>query len=371
MEEKKYDPFERGPFPVGVLSQNLLSPKGERMIPTEIWYPASDEYIGQDLSEETQDKYSILDPLPPFWEGPSFTTQEAIRDAVVRQASYSLIIYSHGFGGHRRSTSYLCSHLASHGYVVASSDHIGSTIMDIMSFATKTEQEVIEIGTQVFLNRPEDVRIIINSILENKTPIPSDIIDGEHIGVTGYSYGGWTILMATSREERIAAALPIASPGGALQDPNTPNFLYNALNLNWKREVPTLYLAAEKDTLVNINSIHDLFNRSKDPKGMIILNNADHFHFHELPEFIHEMIRSQPELLFGDTPVSKWIKETMLPFTELCPGKNAEDFLRGLGLAHMDAHLKSNQTAADWLKGDIEGIMTGKGIDVKVLSEAL
>ena len=366
-EEKEYDPFKRGPLPVGVMSQDLLNPKDGRIIPTEIWYPATDEYLGQDLSEETQDKFTDMDPIPAFWEGPSYAIQEAVRDAAVREGFYPLVINSHGHGGFRRYISFFCSHLASHGYVVASPDHVGNTIMDMMNFANKTEQELIEIGTQVFLNRPEDIRIVINNILENLTPIPSEIIDREHIGVTGHSYGGWTILMATSRDERISAALPLASAGGAFQDPNAVNYFYDALNLKWKREVPILYLAAEKDTLVKISSIRDLFNRSNEPKGLIVLKNADHLHFSMLAEFTHEFIRTNPELLFGNTPAANMIKENMLPFKELCSAKSAEDFLRSLGLAHMDAHLKGKKAAIDWLQGDIEGIMADRDIDVKVL----
>jgi dienelactone hydrolase len=363
----KYDPFKRGPFPVGVISQDLTVPNGERIVPTEIWYPATDEYIGQDLSEDTKDKYSMTDPIPPLWEGPEFVTQDAVRDVKLREGIYPLIVYSHGHGGYRILTAYLCTHLASHGYVVASPDHLGNTFEDMMSFATKTEQELIEIGTQVFLNRPVDVCFLIDCLLEDKTKIPSNVIDRDNIGVTGYSYGGWTILMATSKDDRISAALPIASGGGAFQDPTLENPAYDFLNLDWKREVPTLYIAAEKDSLVTISSIHDLFNRSHEPKGMIVLNNADHLHFSINMEFTHKMIRSQPELLFGDTPMTKQIKENMLPFSDLISVETAEDFLRALGLAHMDAHLKHNPAAVEWLKGDIKAVMADRGIDVNVV----
>ncbi|MHA2394142.1 MAG: alpha/beta hydrolase family protein [Promethearchaeota archaeon] len=363
----KYDPFKRGPFPVGVISQELAVPKGERIVPTEIWYPATDEYQGQDLSEETKDKYPMMDPIPPGWLGPEFATQDAVRDANLREGSFPLIIYSHGHGGFRILTAYLCTHLASHGYVVASPDHLGNTFEDMMSFATKTEQELMEIETQVFINRPIDVRFLIDCVLENKTRIPSKIIDNEHIGVTGYSYGGWTILMATSRDERISVALPIASVGGAFEDTSLENPAYDFLNLDWKHDVHTLYLAAEKDSIVPISSIYDLFNRSHEPKGMVVLNNADHLHFSLNMEFTHEMIRSQPELLFGDTPITKQIKENMLPFSELISVKRSEDFLRSIGLAHMDAYLKQNSAAEEWLKGDVKSIMADKGIDIRVV----
>lgn len=363
----EYDPFKRGAFPVGVISQDIPVPREERIIPTEIWFPATDEYFGKDLSKETEDKYVSMDPPPTFWEGPEYLTQSAVRDAKLREGSFPLIAYSHGNGGHRRLTSHLCCHLASHGYVVISPDHLGNTFMDFMSFGDKTEQELIQIGTQVFINRPKDITFLIDCILNNETLIPSDAIETDSIGITGYSYGGWTILMAALSDQRISAILPIAPGGGKTPDSDEDNPLYNALKLNWDHEIATLYIAAEKDSLVPIASVNDLFNRTPEPKKMIVINNADHFHFCTYTEMAHEMLRSQPELLFGDTPFSKQIKENMLPITELCPSELAQAFLNSLGLAHMDAHLKNNRAAEKWLKGNIKSIMTSKGIDVEVV----
>ena len=103
---------------------------------------------------------------------------------------------------------------------------------------------------------------------------------------------------------------------------------------------------------------------------MVVLNNADHIHYATDMELKHERISSQPELWFGDTPITKRIKENMLPFSELCPAKNAEDFLRGLGLAHMDAYLKKNSNAMEWLKGDIKAYMADQGVSVSVPKES-
>lgn len=365
----EYDPFKRGPFPVGVISQDIPVPKEERIIPTEIWYPATDKYMGQDLSEETKDKYVTMDPLPSFWDGPEYLIQNAIRDAKLREGSFPLIVYSHGNGGHRRLTSHMCTHLASHGYLVISPDHLGNTFMDFMTFGDKTEQELFQILAQVFVNRPKDVVFLIDCMLNNETLIPSDAVENEKIGITGYSYGGWTILMAAFRDKRISAILPIATAGGKIPNSAEPNPLHDALNLNWVHKIETLYLAAEKDSLVPLNSVKDLYNRTPGPKEMIVIKNADHFHFCTYTEMAHELLRSQPELLFGNTPIAKQIKENMLPISELCPPDNAKKFLNSLGLAHMDAHLKNNIAAKEWLEGNIKNVMASKGIEVEVLQK--
>ncbi len=356
-QEEIYEPFNRGPFPVGVLSQDLEDPGRKRTLPTEIWYPATDEYLRQDLAEETKDTFEVM--------GIS-GTQKAVRDAKLRNGSFPLIIYSHGHGGHRRLSAHLCTHLASHGYVVASSDHIGNTVNDMLSFADMTEQEVFNIGAQVFVNRPKDVTFLIDCMLENKSAIPSMAIEEERIGVTGYSYGGWTILMATSNDQRISVALPIASGGGTLPDPNEPNPARDVLNLDWKREIPTLYIACEKDTLVPLSSIYDLYSRTQEPKKLVILKNADHFHFSIEMEAVYELMHQQAEVWFGDTPATKYIKENLIQYSQSCPAEKADAFLCALGLVHMDTHLKNNVNAEKWLKGDIEAYMSEKGIGVSI-----
>ena len=60
----------------------------------------------------------------------------------------------------------------------------------------------------------------------------------------------------------------------------------------------------------------------------------------------------------------------MLPFSKLCSPEIAKDFLRGLGLAHMDAHLKNNSGAAEWLEGDIKAYMADQGVDVSVVKKS-
>ena len=44
---------------------------------------------------------------------------------------FSTVLLSHGFAGHRRESTFMGTHLASHGFLVVSADHIGSTHSDI------------------------------------------------------------------------------------------------------------------------------------------------------------------------------------------------------------------------------------------------
>ena len=82
-----YDPFARGQHPVGVRSSTLqdASRKG-RSMELELWYPAADRYRGQDLSPQTQDRYSIF--------ASQQASQQAVRDADPVSASFPVIVFS-------------------------------------------------------------------------------------------------------------------------------------------------------------------------------------------------------------------------------------------------------------------------------------
>src|SRR5713101_2543455 len=51
------------------------------------------------------------------------------------------------------------------------------------------------------------------------------------------------------------------------------------LSFRWKREVPTLFLVAEKDRFTRLVGQYELFDRAPSKKAMFILRNADHLHF--------------------------------------------------------------------------------------------
>ena len=117
-----------------------------------------------------------------------------------------------------------------------------------------------------------------------------------------------------------------------------------ALNANGQpalddgRPVPTLMLVAERDAVLPLENMRGLFERLSQPKRMLILHNAGHFFFNDSIESTHELMRAS---LAATTP--------MPPIGQLCSPASAEAFLRGMGTAHMDAHLKDMQPAIDLL----------------------
>jgi predicted dienelactone hydrolase len=350
-----YDPFRRGPFPVGVRTVDMTDPARQRPLTIELWYPATDAHAGQDLAAASQDTYDLLPGFPP-------ASQEAMRDAALRAGTFPLVAFSHGFGGHRRQSTFLCTHLASHGYVVAAVDHTGNTVIDMMQAMMAVQMggdmpDPTNVISEFIAARPADIQFMIDHVLDGTAGELRSVIDPERIGMTGHSFGGWTTLAVTARDRRIRAALPLAPAGGASPLPVEP--LRDALTFNWGRDVPTLYLVADNDSLLPLPGMHELLGRTPATKKMVILQNADHMHFCDRVEEIHELFRMMP-------PPGEFerVAKNVRPIAELCPGEHAYAFVRSLGLAHMDAHLKGDESAARFLAGDIRGTLAARGVGV-------
>ena len=361
----KYDPFARGPFPVGVRTQELNDESRQRKLPIEFWYPATDDYKGQDLDRNTQDKYTLFTQI----------RQGAVRDAKLQGGCFPLIVFSHGYSGHRRQTTHLCCHLASHGYIVASPDHVGNTMMDMTEGLTdasrrRSAEELTKMAQESAIDRPIDISFIIDNILAGNTWVPQNSVDADKIGISGHSFGGWTTVLATSRDDRIKAALPLAPGGGSSEENDgkeqSETRVLNIISKFWNRKVGILYLAAEKDTLIPLNAVIDLFNRTPKPKQMVVLNNADHFHFNDGIEQVHEFFRNMAMTMGGNNPETEILSKSMQPVSELHPSKGAYEYIRGLGLAHMDAYLKDNKEAREFLESDLKDLLAKRNIEVSI-----
>ncbi len=351
-----YDPFERGTLPVGVRTFNWSDPSRDgRLSTVEAWYPATEAHRGQDLAEATRDTYELIPGFPPGW-------QDAVRAAAPRAGRYPLVLFSHGFGAHRRQSTFLCTHLASHGYVVAAMDHAGNTIFETVQMMMQAQMggaapDPGAILSEIIPQRPADVSFVLDQVLAGADGLPE--VDAGRVGMSGHSFGGWTTLMVAGREPRVRAALALAPAGGWTPLPGEP--LQRALDLKWDREVPTLFLAAESDTILPLRGVRELYDRTISPKRMVILDNADHMHFCDQMEQIHELFRMMPPPIFDQ------VASSIKPIGELCAPDGAYAYVRGLGLAHMDAHLRGDESAARLLAGDVAALMKERGVAVTVV----
>jgi dienelactone hydrolase len=184
-------------------------------------------------------------------------------------------------------------------------------------------------------NRVPDMRFLLDYMLDGAKWASEASIDPDRIGITGHSFGGWTALAVPETEERIHAVVALAPAGSS--NPK-PGIIPVKLTFAWGRDVPTLYLVAENDTPLPLDGMYELFERTRATKHMVILRRADHGHF--MDDFEQQ--------------------------AGLCSGEQAHLFVRGLTLCHLDAVLRRQAGAQQFLAGDLEAELAARGVDVMV-----
>jgi dienelactone hydrolase len=348
-----YDPFERGPFPVGVQTDTWTDSERQRTLPVEIWYPADAGHAGQDLDAATWDTFT------PGWvaEGGA-TAEDQVHQAAVRDAAWSedeaterpLVLLVHGWAGFRREATFIGTHLASHGYVVVSPDVVGSTFVDVDAFLA-TQQPV---GTAdalgdhlqgIATNRRGDIPFLI-STATTKLPVRAS-----GVGVTGASFGGWSALVAPAMDERVQAVVPMCPANG-----DAPTFdgdgdaFADAKDGSWLTDAPTLLLVGDRDSLLPLyGQLTVLRSVPASTKQMVVLARADHNHFVDDIDTGQAWLKDYAEgmaALYPDGP-GDWtrIARSVEPMERLVPGDQAQLAWRGLTTAHFDAYLRGNHEA--------------------------
>ncbi len=122
-------------------------------------------------------------------------------EATLSDGAYPLAIWSHGHQAYAEAASHLCSHLASHGWVVVAPTHDGNTITDGPDRTT-----------EIYYLRPWDLRKSLDAILDDAELAP--IID-DTVGVLGmgHSFGGYTILSVAGAMHDIDVLEPACANG--------------------------------------------------------------------------------------------------------------------------------------------------------------
>jgi dienelactone hydrolase len=294
------DPFARGPHPVGVRTVTLEDASRGRRLVAEVWYPAAESVRGQDLDAATRDRYPLFPGFPEAW-------QLAARDAAPASGAFRFAVFSHGFAGHRRQSTFFTTHLASHGFVVASVDHAGNTFVDLFSGGGALP---VDAWATSMAARPRDVRFLIDRAVELGAASDRDVV------MTGHSFGGWTSYRTAAEEPRIGSIVALAPAIGvpALRD---------AIDFG-KVKASALVIAADRDSLLPLAPLEDAAASAR----FAVIVNTDHMHFCDGARQIHEIFRSMPmKIVQASTALP--------PFDELAPAKHGHDAACGLGLAHV------------------------------------
>jgi dienelactone hydrolase len=321
-----YDPFARGQYPVGVRTIEVPDTVRGYRFPCEVWYPADARHAGQDLDLTNQDAFTDA-------PGEATRRQQAVRDAVARPGTYPFVVFSHSSGGGRRQSTFLCTHLGSHGYVVAALEHSERVNPALARRDGETAEQRAARAAAWIANRVPDVRLLLDHLLGGAALDGGATLDAARVGLVGHSFGGWTVLATPEADNRIHALVALA-PGGSYQTP--PGMIPAQLTFVWGGDIPTLYLVAADDSALPLSGMYELCERTPATKRMVILRHADHEHFAD--EF------EQRAGLYAPA--------------------QAHLAVRGLTLCHLDATLRQHLPARQFWLGDVEAALAARGVAV-------
>src|SRR6516162_5610294 len=111
--------------------------------------------------------------------------------------AWPLVLYSHHSRGSRRSATYLTTHLASHGYLVAALDH-----------SEVVAPEVAGNVQGLIANRVPDARFLLDYMLAGAIPCTARP-DPDRIAIVGHSAAGWTAVALPEPDTRIRAVVEL------------------------------------------------------------------------------------------------------------------------------------------------------------------
>ncbi len=225
-----------GPYTVGTRALLL-----DDRLPAQLWYPAASTtknapYFldGSPLIAEVAAIFGV--PRPVLSHFHRITTPAQL-DAPVSEAeaSYPILIFSHGLGGFRAQNTVQMLELASYGYVVLSVDHPGYAAAAVIhgEVHRNRHRELVGAGVEVLdehigewvsnLGHALDALPQIARALDNR-------IDPSRIGAFGHSFGGSAAQRLLLTDPRVLAAINM--DGGTFGEPlpTSKPFLYMSSN---------------------------------------------------------------------------------------------------------------------------------------------
>jgi dienelactone hydrolase len=363
MTRRPYDPFARGPFPVGVRTIELRDDQTGRPVVTEIWYPATDAVRGRDLDPATLDRFSFAPGFPEV-------AQKAVRNAQPAGYQLPVLLFCHGGYGIRREATDIATHLASHGYVVAGPDFPGDNLLDTLPAADGSAAIAHTPIDESARRRPRQASSFLTQVL-TAAPRLGLPVDATRLGAYGGSMGGYTALALNSVDPRPLAAFAMCPLCGDRTPVPQIRRLRNLLQVDdWQRPVKTFVLTGEVDAMVMADDVRDLYQRMPSPKRLAVMANAGHVHWVDNAEAVHERLRlSYLSGQFPDPEIDALALGTsMRPFAQLATETQGTETARALCLAHMDAALKNDAAAKAFLDGGLAAAFAARGVDLDLRS---
>ncbi|MBT8470411.1 MAG: hypothetical protein KJN97_16820 [Deltaproteobacteria bacterium] len=243
-----------GPFEAGVTTLEL----NDRMV--EVWYPVDSAetaalspvpyFIRDELSEE-------LSSLLPEDVNPPFATA-AYRDARASGGPFPLVIFAHGSSSYRNQSTFMTTHLASWGFVVASVDYLERGLrrqIDLDGSLTPEPEldDVVLTRMVVMLLADENSRN--GSLLQGR-------VSTDQIAITGHSAGGGTAIRFGG-EPDVITYIPLSA--GISSD-----------SMLMLPDRPSLWIAGAIDAIVEPERTANAFAAANAPARHVVIDAMGH-----------------------------------------------------------------------------------------------
>ena len=250
---------EKGPYPVGVTTLNL----GDRDI--EVWYPLDP---GSEAGAE-KDSYASFDVLPDAIEDilPEHLNiivgMDAYRDLPVSgDGPFPIFTFSHGAAGFRQAYSGFLTGIASHGFIVASLDHLEWGLL----------AELLMVPPAGGSRDPGEVVLATIERLSEASNDPSSPlaggVDATRVSTSGHSRGGRAAFALPNRPEIVSMiGYATGTAGGVIT------------------EKPILLLVGAEDE--GAGALEDAYDDITPVKRFVSIDHAGHNSFTDQCAIIH------------------------------------------------------------------------------------
>jgi dienelactone hydrolase len=261
---------QAGPHPVGVTTYTLSA--GNQV---EVWYPAVDGTTGT-ISYDVRDFVPAAIKQLLTTDVPATFSYAGKRDAQAAPGTFPLVLFSHGFSGIRMQSSFLTSHLASWGMIVASPEHPSRDL---------THALVGDLGpAQASVNDLKATLQLVTSEDHKSGSLLDGHVDLEHVGAVGHSAGGATVLSAAQQMPEVAGYVSLAS--GIFRNSGTATTAGATTTTTALPDKPSLFVAGTDDHVAVFSQVtKPAFDAAPAPTRLWLIDKLGHNGFDDFCTF--------------------------------------------------------------------------------------
>ncbi len=274
--------FERpGPYAVGEVTLMAKVASEGYSTSVEVWYPAR-ATSKKDATYNSGDWFpgGLLRDLNshPSVRALGVSSSGGVRNAVAAAGRFPLVLFSHGWGGFRDQSTFLTSHLASWGFVVAAPDHPSRDLTEVLGTYLGIAPPTTDPYAAV-----QDLLATRSTLAALTTGVLAGHVDASRFVVVGHSDGGVTaenlasdetsVSVAQHRHDPLAGFITLAGSSNAGLTP-APTPPYNTVP-----EEPSIFVDAADDHVVPALYLKETYNALTAPRRFVTLGQSGHLVF--------------------------------------------------------------------------------------------